>query len=155
MWSHYFLKRWSCPASLDNGILQTHKLCHHDWPIRGHHSSLPLLSQTVCSYCSFKKKEKKEKRMKGWKRQQSKSSNKQHKRFTCKGQRLTRLVALGDWGKPVWFREPTGKSWVQINCLLQREYCVGGYGNNYVLGACFTFCGVSPTRDARTARVAE
>lgn len=41
MWSHYFLTRWSCPVSLDSWILQTHKLCHHDWPTRGPHSSPP------------------------------------------------------------------------------------------------------------------
>lgn len=101
-------------------------------------------------------KKKKKKRMKGWKREQPRPSNKQHKRFTCEGQRLTGLIALGVWGKPVCFKEPTGKSWAQTNCLLQREYCVGGYGNNSVLRACFTFCGVSATTwDSRTTRVAE
>lgn len=39
--------------------------------------------------------------MKGKERQQSKSSNKQHKRFICEGQRLTGLIAAGVWGKPV------------------------------------------------------
>lgn len=98
---------------------------------------------------------KKKKRMEEKERQQSKSSNKQHKRFICEGQTLTARIAAGVWGKPVYFGKPTRKSWVQTNCLLQREYCVGGYGNNYVLGACFTFCGFSPTWNARTARVTE
>lgn len=109
----------------------------------------PPSSQAVCSYCSLKKKNEREER------QQSKSSNKQHKRFIPEGQRLTGLIAPGVWGKPVRFRKPTGKNWVQTNCLLQREYYVGEYGNNYVLRACFTFCAFPPTRDTRTARVAE
>lgn len=42
-------------------------------------------------------------------RQQSKSSNKQHKRFICERQTLTAQIAAGVWGKPVYFENQQGK----------------------------------------------
>ena len=66
MWPLYFLRRWSCPVSPNNGILQTHKLYHHDLPTRGHCSPLPLFSPS-CLLLLFIKKKKKKKERKGGK----------------------------------------------------------------------------------------
>lgn len=56
----------------------------------------------------------------------AKSRPKPDKRSFVKSQRLAGQIALEVRGKPVWFRESTGRSSAQANPLLCRENNVGG-----------------------------